>query len=230
MSPDLPWLVRNWRAFAYCARLTRFSLLVLTAAGALRLVAQGQDLLISIAEDARYVWFAGSVSIWAFSIWLWARVLLDIRFPEPPGDLRLYNFWRRHLPRALGALAFGVAVLACSRNAETATLAWIALAAGVLFWVLVAKRRSAAQGLARRIARTRVGRGAKAATRLEDWAREHGRFASFRMCRPSPDQAEPPLGWALSEAAQRVIKGYLGATPCPGNNEALVNVQHWLKR
>lgn len=155
MSPDLPWLARNWRAFAYCASLARFSLLVLMATAVLLLVAQGQDLLLSIAEDARYVWFACSVSIWAFSIWLWARILLDIQFPEPPVDLRLYNFWRRHLPRALGALAFGVVALACSNNRETATLAWIAFIAGILFWVLVAKRRSAARGLARRMARAR---------------------------------------------------------------------------
>ena len=92
---------------------------------------------MSIAEDVRYVWFAFSVSIWAFGIWLWARILLDIRFAEPPSDLRLYNFWRRHLPRALGAMAFAVVALACSRNRETLVLAWIALAAGGLFCSLM---------------------------------------------------------------------------------------------
>lgn len=70
MSTDPPWLVRNWHALAYCASSTRFRPLVLIATAVLLLVAQGQDLLLSIAEDAGYVWFAFTVSICAFSIWL----------------------------------------------------------------------------------------------------------------------------------------------------------------
>ena len=99
-APERSMLLRYWHAFAHSFNATRFSVLVLFTMLALLMVAQGQDLLISIAEDERYVEFVFGLFVWAFSIWLWARVLLDIDYPEQPADRRAYNFWRRHLPRA----------------------------------------------------------------------------------------------------------------------------------
>jgi hypothetical protein len=61
----------------------------------------------------------------------------------------------------------------------------------------------------RTMANTREGRGAEAAGRLRSWAQKRGRFAYFRMCDPRKEEAEPPLGWALSEHAQRQIQSYL---------------------
>ena len=148
--------VRQWRAFAYCLDLTRFSVLILGATLILLLVDQGQDLLVSIALDRRYALFLAGLFLWGLGIWLWARVLLDIRFPEPPKDTRAYNFWRRHLPRTLGALAFGSVAVAAARTGYSATLAWLALAGGVAFWAFVAWRRELAQWLATRVAGSRA--------------------------------------------------------------------------
>jgi len=77
--------------------------------------------------------------------------------------------------------------------------------------------------------KTRSGRGAELADQLVDWTQTNGRFAEFRMCRREQQQADPPLGWALSKIAQKRIKDYLGAQGCTGNAAALINVQHWLR-
>lgn len=146
------WWARQWQAFSYCLYLTRFSVLVLIVTLALLLAAQGQDLLISIAEDRRYFAFVGDLLLWGASVWLWARVLLDIRFPTPPTDRGAYNFWRRHVPRLLGALAFGSVAVATARTDQCAVLMWLALGAGAVFWLLLAYRRDLARVLAARLA------------------------------------------------------------------------------
>jgi hypothetical protein len=151
MDTQLSPLVHHWRAFAYCLNLSRFSVLILAATLVLLLVAQGQDLLISVAEDGRYLVFLGGMSLWAFSIWLWARVLLDIRFPEPPADRQAYNFWRRHLPRVLGVLAFVAVAVASARTGQSGLFTWLALAGGLVFWSAVAWRRDLARAIARRM-------------------------------------------------------------------------------
>jgi hypothetical protein len=152
MPTGQPVLLRYWRAFAYCLSLTRFSVLALLATLVLLLAGQGRDLLLSIAEDGRYLSFVLSTALWAFSIWLWARVLLDIRFPDPPSDREAYNFWRRHLPRALGAAAFAaVAVAALRTTAVTLTLAWLNAGAGIVFWLCLGYRRRLAKAIARRL-------------------------------------------------------------------------------
>jgi hypothetical protein len=150
-TPSSP-LARHWRAFAYCLNLSRFSVLLLLVILVLLLVAQGQDLLLSVAEDGRHAAFLGGTLLWAFSIWLWARVLLDIRFPEPPADLAAYNFWRRHLPRVLGTLAFVSVAVASARAGLSGLFTWLALASAVFFWSAVAWRRDLARVIARRVA------------------------------------------------------------------------------
>jgi hypothetical protein len=66
---------------------------------------------------------------------------------------------------------------------------------------------------------TRVGRGAEAAGRLRGWAERHGHFVYFRMCdydkksKQEEQDVNPPLGWALSDTAQRNIQGYLLEQP-----------------
>lgn len=69
--------------------------------------------------------------------------------------------------------------------------------------------------------RTRTGRGIEAAIRLEQWTEEkanNGTFAYFRMCKDT-NSSEPPLGWALSDIAQKEIKQYLtGDKKCSENN------------
>lgn len=142
------WWARQWRAFTYCLNLTRFNVLILFLTLALLLVAQGQDLLISIAEDQRYIAFTGGVLLWGISLWLWARVLLDIRIATPPRDRHAYNFWRRHVPRLLGALAFGSVAMATARAEQCTVLTWLALGSGAVFWVSLAYRRKLAQWLA----------------------------------------------------------------------------------
>jgi hypothetical protein len=81
----------------------------------------------------------------------------------------------------------------------------------------------------RSFANTRSGRGAEAAARLAEQAGSIGRLVEFRMCRPTLDHQDPPLGWALSQGARRTIEGYLGATACPGNAAAMIDVERWLR-
>jgi hypothetical protein len=64
----------------------------------------------------------------------------------------------------------------------------------------------------------RGGRGAEAAIRLKEWtASNHGKFFSFRMCDGNAKDPQPPLGWALSSAAQKTISSYL-LGPMPGDS------------
>jgi hypothetical protein len=58
--------------------------------------------------------------------------------------------------------------------------------------------------------KVRGGRGTEAALRLQEWSRVHGdNFFVFRMCETDTQGASPPLGWALSDAAQRRISSFL---------------------
>lgn len=96
------------RAVTFCLGRSRFSLLILTVGLALLLSDQGRDLLISYGEDGKTVSVAATVALWAFSIWFWCRVLLDIRYKDPPSCTRCYNQARKWIPRVLGAMAYGV--------------------------------------------------------------------------------------------------------------------------
>lgn len=58
----------------------------------------------------------------------------------------------------------------------------------------------------------RSGRGAEAAYRLQQWTDAtsgKGKVFTFRMCKNKSTVGHPPLGWALSKAAQLRINGYL---------------------
>lgn len=75
---------RRWRVFAYTVGLVRFSIIILIATFFLLWVDQGQDLIRTIDEDKRHIIFVVGMLLSGFSIWLWARTLLDIRYPSPP--------------------------------------------------------------------------------------------------------------------------------------------------
>lgn len=83
----------------------------------------------------------------------------------------------------------------------------------------------------------RSGHGVEAASQLEEWTHKHqGSFAYFRMCDARTAGVSPPLGWALSAAAEKRIKSYLlenqdGALepPCfPENNAAAEKIKDML--
>ena len=110
---------RHWRMFVYVVNVCQFSLLVLIAGVALLFAGQGQDLLLSTAEDEKYLVLAASLLMWAFSIWLWTRTLLDIRFPSTPAsDAVLLAGYRRWTPRMLGLLPFVFGALALASAAD----------------------------------------------------------------------------------------------------------------
>jgi len=158
-STKLPPFVRRWRAFAYTLGLVRFSVIVLIAALTLLWVDQGQDLIRSVDEGEEFWRFVFGMLLWGFSIWLWARTLLDIRFPAPPypetspnmtvpsPELCSYNFWRKHLPRGLGVMAF-VAVAVATTKAGAHMLTLMALGSGAAFWLFVIYRRDMSRKLA----------------------------------------------------------------------------------
>jgi hypothetical protein len=64
----LSQISRHWRMIVYVFNVCRFSILMLAAGTALLLSGQGQDLLLSTAEDKRYMVLLVSVLMWAFSI------------------------------------------------------------------------------------------------------------------------------------------------------------------
>lgn len=149
-ATDLPDLVRHLRALGYTLNLVRFSLIILIAGVALLASGQGQDLLISAGEDDHYGRLLLGTSLWGTSIWLWARVLLNTRFPDPPVDPATLGVYRRWTPRMLGLLAFWlVAWTASSAGGEAAKLVWPAIILGVVFFAIVTWRRAAARKLAR---------------------------------------------------------------------------------
>jgi hypothetical protein len=147
---ELPFLVRHLRALAYTLNLVRFSLIILIAAAALLASGQGQDLLIGVGEDNHYGRLLLGVTVWAGSIWLWARVLLNIQFPAPPVDADTMAGYRRWTPRVLGLLGFWLVALD-SYNAGGAAyeqLFWPCIILGVVFFALVTWRRAVARKLA----------------------------------------------------------------------------------
>jgi len=152
---QLPRLARHWRMFVYVLNICRFSLLVLIAGAVLLFVGQGQDLLLSTAEDNRYMVLLVSILMWAFSIWLWTRTLLEIRFPSTPADEpALLAGYRRWTPRLLGVLPFVLATLALVYAGGPASRYWwLTLLVGVLFAVFVVFRRWGGRKLAGVVAR-----------------------------------------------------------------------------
>lgn len=115
--------------------------------------------------------------LWAFGIWLWARTLLDIRFPEPLRRRASYNFWRRHLPRFLGLGAFVVVGAAASLAGVRGLLVYAELW-GAAFLSFVIYRRPLANATARWLER----RGSR------------GRLVSALHATAIGPDEEPPFG------------------------------------
>jgi len=130
------------RAFSYCLNRSRFSIVVLAIGLGLLLSDQGQDLLVGVGDDGKIWQVLLAATAWAFSIWGWCRLLLDISFSEPPSCTDCYNFWRKWMPRLLGSLAFVVLAFAAF-SAEQYTLMGYTIVALIGFNVFVALRRKA---------------------------------------------------------------------------------------
>ena len=106
-------LILHLRALGWSLNLTRMNLILLLLTAVLLSVPQGHDLLRGMAEDGGldYLSLFGSTLLWATSLWLWARVLLDIDFPYALGDWHQLTPYRKLLPRLLGTLAFAAVTL-----------------------------------------------------------------------------------------------------------------------
>jgi hypothetical protein len=156
------------RSLAYTLGIVRFNVLMLIAGAALLLTGQGQDILVALVEDigaAEAVVGQASVFLlatffWAFSIWLWARTLLDVDFGNAPDCPSWLPFWRAHVPRVLGVLAFAAVAWALWLTGDAVTdnlrftvvaLTVFTLVLGVVFYLFVFYRRPLARRLAARI-------------------------------------------------------------------------------
>lgn len=156
------------RSLAYTLGIVRFNVLMLVAGGVLLLTDQGQDILVALVEDidaadavvTRASVFLLATFYWAFSIWLWARTLLDVDFGNAPACPTWLPFWRAHVPRALGLLAFAAVAwalwltgdaVAAGLRFTVAALTGLTLLLGVVFYLFVYYRRPLARRLAARI-------------------------------------------------------------------------------
>jgi hypothetical protein len=153
MSQDRTLIIKL-RAFAYVASITRFNLFILVAGFVLLFVGQGQDLLVQITLGEKRDWIASlsllaGTTIWAFSIWYWARVLLDVRFPDPPVDYPAMYVWRVHLPRLLGLLAFAGLTWNLYRAAGWQWEVGASIGLALFYYLSVLFRRDFAQWLAK---------------------------------------------------------------------------------
>jgi hypothetical protein len=148
-------MARHWRVFVYVLNVCRFSLIVLLAGAVLLNVGQGQDMLLSAAEDNRWLLLVSSCLLWALSIWLWARTLLEIRFPGTPEDWEVLAIYRRWVPRVLGVLPFLLVAWSAFDVGPPAStrFIWPTLIVGALFAGLVVFRRRIGRFSARVIAR-----------------------------------------------------------------------------
>lgn len=155
MSGSYPLIIRL-RALSYTLMICRFNLFILLAGTVLLFVAQGQDLLVELVDGEATDWVAslsllGGVTLWAFSIWYWARVLLDIRFPDPPVPYGALRFWFKHLPRVLGLVAFLGVIGNLLRAVGPVWEAWALGVLAVVYYLAVLFRRDIAQWLARKL-------------------------------------------------------------------------------
>jgi len=146
------------RALSWAINLTRLNIILLLVTSVLLWVGQGQDLLTSMIEGGAFesretvlnrISLFGSTALWALSIWLWARVLLSIKFPDSPEiDEKLMLPYRKHLPRALAVIAFAAVAINLAR-AATETIdyfyAFAMAVEGLVIWWLLIKRRDYAR-------------------------------------------------------------------------------------
>lgn len=177
ISSNAPTLAARLRAFTFCLSRSRFSVIVLIAGLALLLSDQGRDVLTAYAEDNKTVRVALAAAFWAFSIWGWSHLLLDVRYDEPPNCTSCYNWLRKWLPRLLGASAFLVLAFSAYQT-DQAALVWWALGGFAVFLILVTLRRPAGRELASRLS--------------ESSRKSHGRLVRLLEKEDIGPESKPP--------------------------------------
>ncbi len=146
-------LILHLRALGWALNLVRMNLILLLLTSVLLSVPQGHDLLRGMAEDGGldYLSLFGSTLLWATSLWLWARVLLDIDFPYALVDWQQLTPYRKLLPRLLGVLAFAAVTLNLGIVTEWHVTAYLMGIEGILFFLAVTYRRQLGRWIARRL-------------------------------------------------------------------------------
>jgi len=198
-TPAESTLTGQLRALSFAVARCRFNLLVLVAGAVLLLTDQGRDLLIAYGEDGKTLRLTAGVFVWAFSIWGWARVLLDVRWAELPSCVPCYNFWRKWLPRILGVVAFGVVVFS-AWQANQMPIAYWSLGGMAVFLVFVWKRRSWARNLARAAETRKLASLAAVARLFEDEEIEAWSMPPYSDWRSALQM--PPQGAPLRDALE----------------------------
>jgi len=224
------------RALAFAIARCRFSALVLAAGAILLLTDQGRDLLIAYGEDGKTVRFTAGVFVWAFSIWGWARVLLDIEWPELPSCIPCYNAARKWLPRIMGAAAFALVVFSAFQ-ANQAAIAFWSLGGMVAFFVLVWKRREWAHNLVRAAKQRNLRSLATAAQLFEAEQVEAWSMPPYRTFRDALRPAglrqsgEIPVRWVIFVAMVLAwLMFFVAATFFPvwiGGSGAMILLFFW---
>ncbi len=138
----------NWiNAIKFSLNRSRFSIIVLIVGLGLLLTDQGRDALIAYVADEKSIRVSLAAAFWAFSIWGWSHLLLDVHYDDLPSCLSCYNQCRKWVPRLLGSFAFLVVAFS-AYQAEQHVLVWWALGGFIIFIVLVVNRRPVERKLA----------------------------------------------------------------------------------
>jgi hypothetical protein len=146
-------LILHLRALGWALKLTRMNLILLVLTSVLLSVPQGHDLLRGMAEDGGldYLSLFGSTLLWATSLWLWARVLLDIDFPFALASWQQLTPYRKLLPRLYGVVAFATVTLNLGIATGWGTITYLMGIAGILFFLAVTYRRPLGRWTARKM-------------------------------------------------------------------------------
>ena len=146
-------LILHLRALGWALNLTRANLILLLLTSVLLSVPQGHDLLRGMAEDGglKYLSLYGSTLLWATSLWLWARVLLDVDFPYALADWHQLTPYRKLLPRLLGVLAFAAVTINLGKVTDWQLTAYLMGLEGLLFFLAVTYRRNLGCWIASRL-------------------------------------------------------------------------------
>lgn len=161
-----PTLAAWLHAITFCLARSRFSLIVLTIGFVLLLTDQGHDALTAYAEDHMTVRLAFAVAFWAFSIWGWSRLLLDVQYDEQPKCISCYNVCRKWMPGILGAIAFLVVAFS-ALQIQDHVLMWWSLAEFVVFVIVVITIQPATNRLAASLNKSTHASIRKMATSLQ---------------------------------------------------------------
>lgn len=152
MSSDTPLILRL-RALGWALHLTRTNLILLLLTAVLLSVPQGHDLLRGMSEDGglKYLSLFGSTLLWATSLWLWARVLLDIHFPYALASWEQLAPYRKLLPRLLGVIAFAAVTVNLGAATERHVTSYLMGIEGILFLLAVTYRRNLGRWIASKL-------------------------------------------------------------------------------